>query len=177
MVVRRAVERGLGLRVWGYGYQCDQASVVAWCEGIMPAETCGGTRDVGRVARTLVALCQRGVERLSDAFFGVWDKSSAGGRQKAMDAAKGLWNLTEAAFKRMLAKAKEESRREPILDEWVTYIQRSALAIYRKALPGTRVDAMWAARFEHKLAGQLSSRNPVTLKTREYGDWRIDEAL
>lgn len=176
MVIRRAVERGLSLRIWGYGYQCDQAAVVSWCEGIMPVETGVGTKEIAPLARTLVALCQRGVERLSDALHGVWDQSQAGGAQRALDAAKGLWNLTEPSFKHMLSRAKQEEH-GPILDEWVVYIQRSALSIYRKALPRTRVDAMWAARFEHKLADQLSDRNPVTLKTRKFGDWRIDEAV
>lgn len=177
MVVRRAIERGLSLRVWGYGYQCDQASVVSWCEGIMPVETSGGTKETAPLARTMVAMCERGVERLNDALHGVWDRSQAGGAERAKDAAKSLWIITESSFSQMLVRAKEGDAHEAILDKWVLRIQRSALSIYRAALPRTRIDAMWAARFEHKLAGQLSDRNPVTLKTRKYGDWRIDEAV
>lgn len=177
MTVRRAIERKLDLRIWGYGYQCDQAAVVSWCEGIMPVETGLGTQDIAPLARTLVALTQRGVERLSDALYGVWDESEARGVERAKATAPTLWNLTERSFREMLRMAREGKARELILDEWVIYIQRSALSIYRKALPRTRVDPMWAARFEHKLAGQLSSRNPITLKTRKFGDWRIDEAV
>lgn len=177
MTVRRALERKLDLRIWGYGYQCDQAAVVSWCEGVMPVETGAGAQEMAPLARTLVALAQRGVERLSDALHGVWDQSEAGGSERAKGVSRDLWALTETAFKHMLVRAQDKSKREVILDEWVIYVQRSALSLYRKALPRTRVDAMWAARFEHKLAGQLSDRNPVTLKTRKYGDWRIDEAV
>lgn len=178
MVVRRALERNLDLRIWGFGYQCKQAAVVSWCEGIMPVETGLGAKEIAPLARKLVVLCQRGVERLQDALRGVWDRSQAGGEQRAVNTAQSLWALTGSSFKRMLVQAKEEKKNyEPLLDEWVTYIQRSALSLYRKALPRTRVDAMWAARFEHKLSRELSDRNPMTLKTRKYGDWRIDEAL
>lgn len=177
MVVRRAIERGLSLRVWGYGYQCDQAAVVSWCEGIMPIETGAGTKEIALLARTLVALGQRGVERLSDALHGVWDESQAGGVERAKESAKQLWAITEPSFKHTLLEAKNGKEHDALLDRWVVFVQRSALSIYRKALPRTRVDAMWAARFEHKLAGQLSDRNPVTLKTRKYGDWRIDESV
>lgn len=177
MTVRRAVERKLDLRIWGYGYQCDQAAVVSWCEGIMPLETSLGSQDIAPFARTLVALSQRGVERLSDALHGVWDESEAGGVERAKAIAPTLWNLTEKAFREKLRMAKEGKPNDPLMNEWVVYIQRSALSLYRKALPRTRVDPMWAARFEHKLAGQLSDRNPITLKTRKYGDWRIDEAV
>lgn len=177
MTVRRALERKLDLRVWGYGYQCDQAAVVSWCEGVMPVETGAGAQEIAPLARTLVALAQRGVERLSDALHGVWDQSQAGGAERAKGISRDLWALTEMSFKHMLVRARDKGKHKVILDEWVTYIQRSALSLYRKALPRTRIDAMWAARFEHKLAGQLSDRNPVTLKTRKYGDWRIDEAV
>ncbi len=172
MVVRRAVERGLNLRVWGYGYQCDQAMVVRWCEGVMPVET--GSASRGLIARTLVALTQRGVERLSDAIRGVWDESNAGGVGKAAEKAMALWSDTAQDFQGALSSGKPE---EEVLDQWMTLIRRAALSIYRDALPRSRVDAMWAARFEHKLMGQLSSRNPMTLKTRKFGDWRIEESV
>jgi CRISPR system Cascade subunit CasA len=177
LVVRRAIERGLNLRVWGYGYQCDQAAVVSWCEGVMPVETGSGNKDSAGLARTLVAMCQRGVERLSDAFHGVWDVSEAGGSEKAKALAPQLWMQTAPAFREQLRKAANGASHDEILDGWVTYIQRSSLSLYRKALPRTRVDAMWAARYEHKLAGQLSSRNPMTLKTRKFGDWKIEESV
>lgn len=176
-VIRRAVERGLDLRVWGYGYQCDQAAVVSWCEGIMPVLTGSGRKEAAALARTLVALTQRGVERLGGALHGVWDVSEAGGSEKAKALAPHLWSQTAPAFRKQLRRASEGVSHEAILDEWMGYIQRSALALFRKALPRTRVDAMWAARYEHKLAGQLSGRNPMTLKTRKFGDWKIEESV
>lgn len=177
MVVRRAVERGFDLRILGYGYQCDQAAVISWCEGIMPTEMGVGVKEIAPLARTLVVLCQRGVEKLWEVLRDLFDRSKAGGVERAKETSKDLWALTENSFKRMLVRARDKGKHEQILDEWVVYIQRSALSLYRKALPRTRVDPMWAARFEHKLAGQLSDRNPMTLKTKRYGDWRIDEAV
>lgn len=176
LVVRRAIERKLDLRLWGYGYACDQASVVSWCEGVMPVETGKGAPDISPFARTLVALSQRAIEKLTDSLRGVWDRSQAGAIEKAVETGRSLWRLTEPAFSNMIVRAAKEER-PVLLDEWTGYIRRIALSIYRKALPRTRVDAGWAARFEHRLSGQLSDRNPITLKTRKYGDWRIDEAV
>lgn len=172
MVVRRAVERGFDLRIWGYGYQCDQASVIRWCEGLMPIGT--GSAKKAELARTMVALSQRGVERLSDAVRMVFDQSKSGGVETAAAQAPRLWETTAHAFREALL---DDAPEDKALDQWVLTVRRAALRIYRDALPRSRVDAMWAARFEHKLAGQLSDRNPMTLKTRKFGDWKIEEAV
>jgi len=177
LVVRRAVERGFNLRILGYGYHCDQAAVISWCEGAMPTEMGVAVKEIAPLARTLVVLCQRGTEKLWEVLRDVLDKSKAGGVERARETSESLWALTESSFKRMLVRARDKKIHEQILNEWVIYIQRAALSLYRKALPRTRVDPMWAARFEHKLAGQISDRNPMTLKTKRYGDWRIDETV
>lgn len=183
-VVRRWVERDVQkepeLRIWGYGYQADQATITVWCEGRMPFVTLenGRRKEYEALVRTLVALSQRGEERLVDAMRGAWKSSDHGGAID-LSAAKGwFWRSTEPLFLENVRSAAEDPSRErlgKISDEWVGVVQKTALLAYERFLPSGRVRPEWLARYAHRLRRSLSSRNPATMKTRRYGDWRITD--
>jgi hypothetical protein len=183
-VVRRWIERDVPLepklRVWAYGYQTDQAAVKAWCEGRMPFITLqnGHRKEYEAFVRTLVALSQRAVERLSDCINGAWKSS---GHNESLDTTRAqheFWQSTEPLFLERTRAAAADPSKEVMAksaDSWVAVVQGKALTLYENALPSSRVQPEWLARYAHKLRRTLSSRNPATMKTRLYGDWRITD--
>lgn len=183
-VVRRWVERDVpgepDLRIWGYGYQTDQAAVACWCEGRMPFVTLtnGHRTEFEAFVRTLVAMSQRGVEKLADCLNWAWKSSDHASSLDTSDAQRLFWSSTEPLFLEQVRAAMENPAKEELgqrADAWIPLIQATALRIYEKELPAARVKPEWIARYAHKLRRLLSSRNPVTLKTRRYGDWRITD--
>lgn len=184
MVVRRWVERDVPkepeLHVWGFGYQTDQAAVKRWCEGRMPFITLqNGHRKIYEAyVRTLVALSQRGVERLADCLKGAWKNSDHHEPLDVSRAQRLFWESTQPSFLEEVRAGADEPAKENLskrADGWVGVIQQSAMRIYEMALPNARIRPEWIARYAHKLRRLLSSRNPVTMKTRLYGDWRITD--
>lgn len=184
LVVRRWLERDVPkepyLRVWAYGYKTDQASVSRWCEGKMPLLMLenGHRKEYERFVITLVTLSERGAECLSAAIHGAF-KASGAGKHSTREAQADLWRSTEAAFLenlRAAAAGPSKATFDEIADRWMEHIQRTALAIYEKHLPDSRISPMWVARYAHRLRRRLSSRDPVTLKTYRFGDWRLTDA-
>lgn len=180
--VRRWLERDVPkephLRIWGYGYQTHEASILGWCEGKMPIIRLenGHRQEFDHLIVTLVTLSQRGEEKLTEAIGGAL-KSSGSEDKGARGAAAGeLWRQTEPLFLEEIRKAADlpsEKLFEEIKDAWVGTIQRTALRCYERHLPASRCQPEWVARYAHKLRRQLSGRDPVTLKTRKFGDWRL----
>ncbi len=184
MVVRRWVERDVPqeseLHVWAFGYQTDQAAVKRWCEGRMPVITLSnGHRKIYEAfVRTLVALSQRGAERLADCLQGAWKSSDHHAAFNVSRAQHRLWESTERSFLEEIRAGAADPSKENLskrADGWIRIIQQTALRIYEIAVPSARVRPEWLARYAHKLRRLLSSRNPVTMKTRAYGDWRITD--
>lgn len=184
LVVRRWLERDVPkepyLRIWAYGYKTDQASVSLWCEGKMPllALENGHRKEYERFVITLVTLSERGAECLSASLRGAF-KASGAGKISTWPAQSELWRSTEPAFiesLRAAAAAPSKETFDRIALQWAERIQRSALDLYEKHLPGNRISPMWVARYAHRLRRRLSSRDPVTLKTYRFGDWRLTDA-
>lgn len=184
MVVRRWLERDVPrepyLRIWGYGYKTDQASVSLWCEGKMPYLMLdnGQQKAYERLVIMLVTLSQRGVQCLSDSLRGAF-KASGAGKISTKEAEHAFWSSTEESFienLRAAAAAPSKETFERISDTWMERVQRAALDLYEKHLPGNRISPMWVARYAHKLRRRLSSRDPMTLKTYRFGDWRLTDA-
>jgi CRISPR system Cascade subunit CasA len=183
-VVRRWVERDVPLEpelhVWGYGYQTDQAAVKVWCEGRTPFITLenGHRKEYEAFVRTLVTLSQSAVEHLSDCIKGAWKSSGHFAPLDTTLAQHEFWQSTEPIFLEWTRAAAADPSKESLTksaDAWVVVVQRTALVLYDRALPSNRVQPEWLARYAHKLRRELSSRNPATMKTRRYGDWRITD--
>jgi hypothetical protein len=204
-VVRRWLERDVPnepyLRLWCFGYKANQAAISLWCEGMMPVVTVanGLHKEYESTVRTLVALSQRGAEKLSLALEGAIKMSSSSIPEGSLDAFQSFWiradlervseyvrkkaedlwrRLDPAFFGRISALAAEPSKDafERAVDEWMTFVQTEAVSLYDEVLPVERMEPAWAARFFHRLRRELSGRNPATLKTRRFGDWRITDA-
>lgn len=184
-VVRRWLERdALGepeLHLWGFGYQTDQAAVKVWCEGRAPFIVLenGRKKEYEAFVRTLVALSQRAVERLAEASSGaVKNSGRRPGGNKTLEAQQEFWRATEPLFLEEIRGAAADPSKENLskrADDWVKTVQRTALSLYERFVPVERVRPEWLARYAHKLRRKLSSRDPATMKTRKYGDWRITD--
>lgn len=183
-VVRRWLERDVPkepyLRIWGYGYRTDQAAVNLWCEGKMPllALENGHRKEYERLVITLVTLSQRAVECLSDALRGAF-KSADVGDVSTHDPITAFWRSTEAEFLSQLREASaapSQEKFDQIADGWMELAQKRALDLYERHLPARRIPSMWAARYAHRLRRRLSGRDPITLKTRRFGEWRLTDA-
>lgn len=181
--VKRWLERSVPnepyLRIWAYGYQTDQAAVNLWCEGKMPFLTLqnGHRKEYEKFVITLVTLSQRAVECLSDSLRGAI-KSADAPSMEVNEPINAFWKATEPAFIKALRKAADQPTQEVFdaaADEWIGFVQKNAIALYESHLP-RYLDPMWTARYAHKLRRRLSGRDPITLKTRKYGDWRLTDA-
>lgn len=182
LVVRRWLERdvkGTSLRLWGYGYRCDMASVLEWCEGQMPIiQSNGHRKEIDRFVITLVTLAQRGEECLSDSLRGA-AKSAGRSDLPTSDPALEFWRKTETLFHETLQQGITDPSKENLektVEAWSDLIRKVALHIYHARISFQRIPNQWTARYAHKLARRLSGRDPMTLKTRRFGDWRLSQA-
>lgn len=174
-VVPRWIDRdiqGEDIRMWGFGYQCDQASVVRWCEGRIPIVMVPKEKRAAfeKFIRTLVTLAERGREQLQAAIFGALKQSMRPTHRTR--ASLSLWPRTEQAFLEHVRAATQGDDQEKLKDSFASLIRREAMGIFNEAAGISSPE--WVARYAHKLSRILGSRNPVTLKTKKYGDWRLE---
>lgn len=179
-VIKRWLERNLNkeFRIWAYGWATDQAAVTGWCEGKMPLVSMPEIvrKQYEKLIITLVTLSQRAEECLSDSLRGVLDSAEAGSRS-VEPALAAFWAATEPSFLEAVRKNADNPSKaafDTAADAWVPLVQDAALDLYERHLP-KNIDPMWVARYAHKLRRRLSSRDPITLKTRLYGDWRLTD--
>jgi len=175
-VVRRWIDRdipGEDIRLWGFGYQCDQAAVIRWCESRMPIVMVPEEKRAAfeKFIRTLVTLAERGREQLQACIFGALKQSMRPTHRTR--ASLSLWPRTEQAFLEHVHAAAEGADQEKLKDSFSILIQREAIRIFNEAAGISSPE--WVARYAHKLRRILGNRNPVTLKTKKYGDWRLEE--
>jgi CRISPR system Cascade subunit CasA len=178
--VKRWIERdvaGESVRLWGYGYACNQAAVNRWCEGKMPVVSVPPAvrPPLERFIRTLVTMAERGREQLQAAIYSALKFSRKPTHPSRLSIS--LWARTEAAFLshfRQGAASTEKEALERLLDSWLKVVQSESMTIYNEAIRAASPD--WAARYGHKLRRKLGDADPVSLKTKKYGDWRLHES-
>lgn len=177
--VKRWFERDLPgetIRIWGYGYACNQAAVNRWCEGKMPviAVPSVARKRFEKFIRTLVTLSERGREQLQATIYSALKSS----RKPTYPSGKSvlLWARTEYMFLKHLKQGAASPEKEPLeilVDVWLKIIQRESLLIYNESTSAASPE--WVARYAHKLRRKLSDTDPISLKTKKYGDWRLHE--
>lgn len=175
-VIRRWIDLnipGEDIRLWAFGYQCDQAAIIRWCEGRMPIVMVPEDKRPAfeKFIRTLVTLAERGREQLQASIFGALKQSLRPTHRTR--ASLSLWPRTEQAFLEHVRAAAKGDDQEKLKDSFATIIQREAMAIFNEAAGISSPE--WVARYAHKLSRILGDRNPMTLKTKKYGDSRLEE--
>lgn len=121
--------------------------------------------------RTLVTLAERGREQLQGAIFGALKQSLRPTHRTR--ASLSLWPRTEQVFLEHVRAAAKGDDQEKLKDSFASLIQRQAIAIFNEAAGISSPE--WVARYAHKLSRILGDRNPMTLKTKKYGDLRLEE--